>query len=399
MGSRRSRSGSQSLSEDAIAPFATKTHRAIFAGEPARGLREVGIDVDRPFAELSAEDRAWVLEGDGEHWRGVRAFFDWLARRRYRVQARVLIARHRRFDPCPDCEGTRLSDDARAVSIEGKTVADLGRETLADLLDWAVDLATREVGGAAATRLLELIRTRLRTIHAVGLGYLTLDRMVRTLSGGEAQRIQLATALGGGLQGVLYVLDEPSIGLHPTDMQRLLRVLLAIRDQGNTVVVVEHALAADRGGGSPDRSRSRGRTARRADRRGGIGRVDRARTPASKTGGARCAASCDDVGRARDLSRNRGRDLRIVERARTTCAISSVAIPLRGLVAITGVSGAGKSTLLHDGAGAGARAALPLDPSRRRWGRDDSRGPSGSTRSSSWTSHRPRAARARTRRP
>ncbi len=129
----------RSLSEDAIAPFATKTSRGL-RRELFRACEEVGIDLERPFGELSEQERAFVFEGDGESWGGVRAFFDWLAGRRYKVQARVMIARHRRYDPCPDCGGTRLSADARAVSIEGKTIADLGRETLADLLDWVVDL-------------------------------------------------------------------------------------------------------------------------------------------------------------------------------------------------------------------------------------------------------------------
>lgn len=350
----------KSLAGDAIAPFATKTSRQLRQRMLA-ACKKVGLDIERPFADLSEQERHFVFEGDEQHWGGVRAFFDWLQGRRYKVQARVLIARHRRFDRCPDCEGTRLSEDARAVSIESKTIADLARSTLAELLGWAEDLALREVGGAAATRLLELVRTKLRTIHAVGLGYLTLDRTVRTLSGGEAQRIQLATALGGSLTASLYVLDEPSIGLHAADLERLLRVLEAIRDQGNTVVVVEHAMpvieAADHvidlGPG--------------AGRRGGeivaAGSVESIRANrASKTGAALRGELRGGQRKPRDLSRNPR--LEISHANVNNLRDLSVAIPLRGLVVISGVSGAGKSTLLHDVLVPGLAPRTSLDPNR-----------------------------------
>ena len=334
---------SKSLREDAVAVFASPTQRHL-RGRLLNACDLVGIDVDRPFLELSRDQQSWVFEGDGESWRGVRAFFDWLGRRRYRVQARVLIARHRRFDPCPECGGSRLSTDARAVRVAGRTIAELARCTLEDLLIWVEGLRRETVGGARAERLLDLIETRLKTIHAVGLGYLQLDRAVRTLSGGEAQRIQLATALGGSLTGSLYVLDEPSIGLHAADLERLLRVLEAIRRQGNTVVVVEHALpliaAADHlidlGPG--------------AGRRGGrivaAGSVEEVRSHADSKTGAALRGELDLPDRPR-------RDLREAPRLVVRDAWVNnlegfaVELPLGGLVAITGVSGAGKSTLLH----------------------------------------------------
>jgi excinuclease ABC subunit A len=351
---------SKSLAEDAVAPFATKTSRRL-RHDLLQACQEVSINIDRPFAELTADERHFVFEGDDAHWGGVRAFFDWLQGRRYKVQARVLIARHRRFDPCPECDETRLSEDARAVWIEGNTIADLGRSTLADSLAWAEDLTARGVGGAAATRLLDLICTRLKTIHAVGLGYLALDRTVRTLSGGEAQRIQLATALGGSLTASLYVLDEPSIGLHAADLERLLRVLEAIRDQGNTVVVVEHALPLieaadyliDMGPG--------------AGRRGGeiiaAGSVEVVRShPSSKTGAA-LRGELSYAGRTpRDLSKRPRIRIRGA-RVNNLCGLD-VDIPLRGLVAITGVSGAGKSTLLRDVLVPGLDPKTSLDASR-----------------------------------
>lgn len=351
----------KSLSQDAIAPFATKTSRHL-KSRLLKACAEVGVDVDRPFSSLSSEEREWVFEGDEEYWGGVRAFFDWLAGRRYKVQARVMIARHRRYDPCPDCEATRLSEDARAVWVDGRNMAELGCSTLAGLLSWSEDAAGRGVGGAAAERLLELIVTRLRTIHAVGLGYLALDRTVRTLSGGEAQRIQLATALGGSLTASLYVLDEPSIGLHAADLARLLRVLEAIRDQGNTVVVVEHALSLieaadhviDLGPG--------------AGRRGGEiiaeGAVATIRADDASRTGAALRAECPGFERRpRDLSDHPRVSIREarVNNLRDLC----VEIPLGGLVVISGVSGAGKSTLIRDVLVPGLAPGNSLDPSRR----------------------------------
>ena len=354
---------SRSLNDDAVAPFASKTSRRMKA-RLLEACEVVGLDPDRPFMELSASERDFVFEGDGENWKGVRAFFDWLAGRRYKIQARVLIARHRRYDPCSDCDGTRLSEESRAVRIEANSIADVGRKTIAETLDWIDDLISRQVGGDAAERLLERLEIRLRTIHAVGLGYLTLDRMVRTLSGGEAQRIQLATALGGSLCATLYVLDEPSIGLHAADLARLLRVLQAIRDQGNTVVVVEHAMqvieAADHVIDlGPD-----------AGSRGGeivaAGSVSTIRENAdSKTGAALRNDLGERTSELRDLT-DRPR-LRIVGADANNLRDLDVEIPLQGLVVITGVSGAGKSTLIRDVLVPALQPVVSLDSSDRAW--------------------------------
>lgn len=355
--------GSKSLAEDAVAPFGTKTSGGLkFRLLEACG--EVGLDIDRPFAELSESERNFVFEGDDDHWGGVRAFFKWLEGRRYKVQARVQLARHRRYDPCPECEGARLSVEARSVEIEGQTIAAVSKQTLAELLGWVEGLRERAVGGESARRLLELIDTRLRTIHAVGLGYLTLDRTVRTLSGGEAQRIQLATALGGSLTASLYVLDEPSIGLHAADLTRLLRVLEAIRDQGNTVVVVEHALqlieaadyVIDIGPG--------------AGRHGGeiveAGSVEVIRARAESKTGAALRGELTRAGREpRDLSK--APRLRIIGATANNLEDLDVEIPLGGLVAITGVSGAGKSTLVREILVPGLDPRGSLDPTRRKW--------------------------------
>jgi excinuclease ABC subunit A len=353
----------RSLSGDAIAPFATKTSGRL-KFRLLEACEQVGLDIDRPFSELTDAERHFVFEGDDEHWNGVRAFFDWLAGRRYKVQARVLIARHRRYDPCPVCEGTRLSGEARAVLIEETSIADLGGRTLAELMNWVEDLIARAVGGKAADRLLELVLTRLRTMHAVGLGYLTLDRTVRTLSGGEAQRIQLATALGGSLCASLYVLDEPSVGLHAADIARLLRVLQAIRDQGNTVVVVEHATqlieAADH---VIDLGPGAGRYGGEIVASGSVAEIRRAKT--SKTGAALRRELGAKNRTPRDLSSSRR--LRIVDANVHNLHKLTVEIPLGGLVVISGVSGAGKSTLLREVLVPGLSTSAPLDSSKQKW--------------------------------
>lgn len=357
----------KSLAGDAVTIFATKNTTRVRKRMLA-ACAAAGLDLERPFAELSEAERRFVFEGDPEAgWGGVRAFFDWLAGRRYRVQARVQLARLRRFDPCPDCAGTRLSPDARAVLVDGCSLAELGGRTLEELLAWTGRLAARGVGGEGARRLLELLQARLRTIHAVGLGYLGLDRTVRTLSGGEAQRIQLATALGGSLTASLYVLDEPSIGLHAADLERLLRVLAAIRDQGNTVVVVEHALqlieAADH---VIDLGPGAGRQGGQVVAAGTVAEV-RA-VPESKTGAAL-------RGELEPARRRPARDLADAPRLRIVGAHAhnlrdlTLAIPLGGLVAITGVSGAGKSTLVRDVLVPGLTRKASLDAGPRLWTR------------------------------
>ncbi|GAG31951.1 unnamed protein product, partial [marine sediment metagenome] len=201
----------------------------------------LGIPTDRSWRRLGKRARAVVIEGDGDGWYGVRGFFDWLEGRRYKIQARVQIARYRRFDPCETCGGARLRPEALEVQVGGRHIGEVARMTLGELDGWLSSLTLSPALEARGGRLREALAARVGTANRVGLSYLSLDRQVRTLSGGEAQRIQLATALGGVLTAALYVLDEPSVGLHPRDVSRLLEVLYAIRDQGNTVVVVEHA--------------------------------------------------------------------------------------------------------------------------------------------------------------
>jgi excinuclease ABC subunit A len=300
------------------------------------------VATDVPWAELGEEARRFVVEGDGGRWYGVRGYFEWLEGRRYKVQARITIARYRRFDPCADCGGTRLRREALAVRVGGRDLGEVSRLTLEELLAWLEALALEPGQEARGARVLAALRERTRTALRVGLGYLGLDRQVRTLSGGEAQRIQLATALGGALTASLYVLDEPSIGLHARDVARLLAVLRGIRDRGNTVVVVEHApeivSAADH---LVDLGPGAGRHGGRVVAEGSVAEV---------------RAGCDSV-TARALRgevgfeprkrRARRGALRVVGASARNLRGLTVELPLGQLVVVTGVSGAGKSTLVR----------------------------------------------------
>ena len=331
----------RTLRDGAIAPFATPGGRGC-QRDLMRACKRLGIPTDRSWRRLGKRWRSLVVEGDGESWYGVRGFFEWLEGRRYKVQARVQIARYRCFDACQVCAGTRLRPEALEVEVGGRHIGEVSRMTLGELDAWLSSLRLSPTSKVRGGRLHEALAARVQTANRVGLSYLSLDRQMRTLSGGEAQRIQLATALGGVLTAALYVLDEPSIGLHPRDVSRLLEVLYAIRDQGNTVVVVEHApeivAAADHlidlGPG--------------AGRRGGTlvaeGSVEEIRRESASITGRALSGELRPSRRRRRAS---GRSLRIVGARSNNLRDLSVEIPLDQLVVVTGVSGAGKSSLVR----------------------------------------------------
>ena len=193
-----------------------------------------------PWQDLSDEDRRFVMEATASDYEGIRGFFRWLERKKYKVHVRVFLSRYRGYLTCPDCGGTRLRREARDVRVGGLTIDRVSALTVREAQHFFAALALSEKEAAIADKVLKEIRRRLGFLSDVGLDYLTLDRLSSTLSGGEAQRINLATSLGSALVGTLYVLDEPSIGLHTRDNQRLIAILRQLRDQGNTVLVVEH---------------------------------------------------------------------------------------------------------------------------------------------------------------
>ncbi len=208
----------------------------------------IDFPIHKPYMELSQAEKDILWHGKGK-WEGIDGFFRWVDENQYKIQYRVMKARYRGRTTCPDCHGTRLRKDAEYVKVGGKSITDLSRMPISDLQDFFDKLTLNETDYAIAKRLLIEIRSRLDFMNKVGLGYLTLDRLSSSLSGGESQRINLATSLGSSLVGSLYILDEPSIGLHSRDTERLVGVLRNLQKIGNTVVVVEHdediMLAAD----------------------------------------------------------------------------------------------------------------------------------------------------------
>ncbi len=233
----------KSLAGGAVKPWQTESYRECqddlmeFAGKR-------GIPTDIAWRDLTPQQRSWVIDGEGSwedrKWYGVKRFFDWLETKSYKMHVRVLLSRYRTYVHCAACDGSRLKPDALLWRIAGKTIHDVVLMPISDCLSFFNDLKLPAPLDQATDLLLAEIRSRLRYLVDVGLGYLTLDRQSRTLSGGEVQRINLTTALGTSLVNTLFVLDEPSIGLHPRDIQRLIGILHRLRDAGNTLLVVEH---------------------------------------------------------------------------------------------------------------------------------------------------------------
>ncbi len=197
------------------------------------------ISVTVPWQDLSEEQRHLVIDGDGEYY-GVRGWFRWLETKTYKMHVRVFLARYRGYFPCETCQGARLKPDALLYRVGGKTLAEINQLSVSECHAFFRDLRLTAFQDQVAHLILDEIRNRLRYLVDVGLEYLTLDRQSRTLSGGELERVDLTTAIGSSLVNTLYILDEPSIGLHPRDSHRLVRILKSLRDNGNTVVVVEH---------------------------------------------------------------------------------------------------------------------------------------------------------------
>ena len=268
----------KSLAEGAIEPW-TKPRYKQLAMDMRRYARTKGIPFDVPFRELTPLQRNSILDGDKkEDFPGVKGFFGWLERKKYKLHVRVFLSRYRGYATCPDCSGTRLRAEARAVKIAGRSITEVCQMTVKEARPFFAGLQLSPAETEIAEKVLEEIQQRLRFLDEVGLDYLTLDRLTSTLSGGEAQRIQLATSLGSHLVGALYVLDEPSIGLHPRDTGRLIEILKGLRDLGNTLLVVEHDPGHDSRGGYDSRPRAGGgRTRRPIDFRGHARRVARGR--------------------------------------------------------------------------------------------------------------------------
>jgi len=293
-----------------------------------------------PFCDLKKEEQALVYDA-------IRKFFAEVEAKKYKVHVRVFLSRYRGYAECPDCKGSRLRADALNIRIGDKTIAEVSRFNIAQAFGFFESLKLTEEESAIADKILVEIRQRLKFLNDVGLDYLTLDRLSSTLSGGEAQRIQLATCLGSRLVGACYVLDEPSIGLHSRDTGRLIRILEELRDLGNTIVVVEHDADVMRAADhivdlGPGAGELGGRVIFEGSYRKIMGDGASSLTSRYLRGDLHAAS----IAKRRSIDPKK-----IVKfygaRAHNLKGID-VAIPLNMMVAVTGVSGSGKSTLVHD---------------------------------------------------
>ncbi len=335
----------KSLEEGAVDPW-TKPKYTQYQTELLAAAKKAGVRIDVPFRELDKAERKFVFDGD-EDYLAIEGFFKYLETKKYKMGVRILLARYRGYTRCPDCGGGRLRPEALNVRVGERTIRDVVGLTLAEAQRFFDELTLDGERKKIGKQLLLDIRERLRFLNEVGLDYLTLERLSSTLSGGEAQRIQLATSLGSRLVGACYVLDEPSIGLHSRDTGRLVKILEGLRDLGNTILVVEHDAEIMRA----------------ADYLVDLG-----------PGAGECGGTVIFAGTLEELKKNenqsltgkylsgktaipvpkkrRERDLR--KQAKFVGAVKhnlqdiEVAISAGLLTVVTGVSGSGKSTLVHD---------------------------------------------------
>jgi excinuclease ABC subunit A len=333
---------SRSLGEGAVAPWSQPSGRR-HQKQLLKAAKKRGVDITRPYALLPQKDRDWIYQG-GDDFPGIQGFFEEVESYRYKLHVRVFLSRYRSQSPCPRCAGARLRPEALTVTVGGATIADWNGKTVEDLNLFLGSLSFSPWEEAVGREALKLLRAKLSFLQRVGLGYLTLGRQTRTLSGGEAQRINLANQLGAQLVGTLYVLDEPSIGLHARDTERLAELCRELAQAGNTVVIVEHDRSfiesadylVEMGPGSGERG----------------GAVVFAGTQAEFAQDPRSLTAAYLTGRESilvPLSRREGRHALVIRGAREhNLKELTVRIPLHTLTCVTGVSGSGKSTLVHD---------------------------------------------------
>ena len=332
---------SLSLNQGAVRPWGGRRENRRRFRHLTAFCRRAGIDMDLPFERLDTSIRETIIDG-GAGFEGIRGFFRRLESKTYKMQVRVFLSRYRGYYPCPQCRATRFRPEALAWRLAGRNIAQVYALTVAQALSFFQDLET-ESGDPATTLVLEEIKRRLNYLSRVGVGYLTLDRQSRTLSGGEVQRVALASALGADLVNTLYVLDEPSAGLHPKDCRQLASVLRRLRDLPNTIVVVEHDPEILKASDyllelGPGAGRNGGRVVYFG--------------PTGQAAGSPTGAMLARTRRLEIPAQRRtpqpGRWIEIRKAAAHNLKDMDVAFPLGLLTALTGVSGSGKSTLAAD---------------------------------------------------
>lgn len=332
----------KSLEEGAVEPWTKPVSRRLMRkliGE----AQSRGIPTDIPFKDLKDEWKKFVFEGEGRY-RGIKGFFERLQRKKYKVQVRVFLSRYRKYIPCPECRQMRLNPQALSVKIEGLSIGQFVQMTVQKASDFFNDLQLTLFQKQVAEKLIDEIQNRLKFLLEVGLDYITLDRMTFTLSGGEAQRINLAAALSASLVGTLFVLDEPSIGLHARDNHRLVEILKSLKEIGNTVMVVEH---------DPEIIKSAEYMIDLGPRAGEAGGEVIFDGPVEKFLKSKKSLTAQYMRNEKKIKipkiRRPARNFIEIKDARKhNLKHLDVKIPLNTFTCTTGVSGSGKSTLLHD---------------------------------------------------
>jgi excinuclease ABC subunit A len=333
---------SRTLEEGAIEPWTKPVSRGMMK-EMLREAKKRKIPVNIPYKSLKKEDQRFLFEGDGE-WTGIKGFFEWLQSKKYKVQVRVFLSRYRKFVSCPACGQKRLNPSALAVKVDGLSIGDVVGMTVKAAHEFFGRLELAPVQKHIAEKLIAEIQGRLKFLLEVGLDYISLDRMTFTLSGGEAQRINLAAALSSSLVGTLFVLDEPSIGLHPRDNARLIQILKSLKEIGNTVLVVEHdpeiILAADYLVDLGPRAGEHGGEVLFAG-------------PMAAFRVSQESLTARYIRKEKEVPvpkrrREANRFLLIRDAHKHNLRHLDVRLPLNVFTCLTGVSGSGKSTLLHD---------------------------------------------------
>ncbi len=357
---------SLSIKQGAIKPFQGERGEEC-QRDLIRNGKERGIDLTTPWEDLDEDTQEWIYYGDRRTstpeeleelwksggWYGVKGFFDWLETKAYKMHVRVFLSRYRSYTTCDDCRGKRLQPESLCFKVEGKTLPDIWAMPISELHPWASSLITAHSALGTKDSTLKLVLTeihsRLHYLNEVGLSYLTLDRQTRTLSGGEVERVNLTTCLGASLTGTLFVLDEPTVGLHPRDIDRLVGIMHGLRDKGNTLVVVEHEQTVMQAADNlVDMGPGAGQHGGNIIFNGNVSEAPRLITDHSALGTVPWLTGEKFIAIPK-IRRKPGKNkIQIKGATRHNIRKLDFDLPLGLFACLTGVSGSGKSTLAHE---------------------------------------------------
>ncbi len=369
-----------SIAQGAIKPFQGERGEECQI-DLIRCCKERGIDIKTPFEDLTEDEQEWIYYGDGAlasagespdidalealwisgDWYGVKGFFDWLETKSYKMHVRIFLSRYRSYTTCTTCRGKRLQPEALCFKIDGKSLPDLWSLSISDLLPWFENLKSQISNLKSTDPTLDLVLTeissRLSYLDQVGLGYLTLDRPTRTLSGGEVERVNLTTCLGASLTGTMFVLDEPTVGLHARDIDRLVGVMHGLRDKGNTLVVVEHEQTVMQAADhlidlGPGAGQHGGQIIFQGNANIALSKNSKIKNPQSSIGNQSGTLPWLNGTRSIPVPTTRrkpGKQILSIKGAtRHNLKKLDADLPLGLFLCLTGVSGSGKSTFAHD---------------------------------------------------